>query len=74
MVAANLTSYLDSKDKHDVLVSSWAVAYQPGIAKCKHCQCDVSFKEGARGLTKHSETKKHRKNLPNKTQYSINKV
>ena len=62
MVASKLEKYLHVKDKNEVVVSSWAVGYKPGIAKCSHCKCEVSYKAGKSALTHHSESSKHTNN------------
>ena len=64
MVASKLEKYLHVKDKNEVVVSSWAVGYKPGIAKCSHCKCEVSYKAGKSALTHHSESSKHTNNAP----------
>ena len=69
MVASKLNTYLEYKDKHDVAVSSWAIDYKPGIAKCRYCNADgenstVNFKNVKAGIIKHSETAIHRRNTP----------
>ena len=65
MVASKLRKYLVEADKNGVTVASWAEATAlPGVAKCKHCGCTVSFSRGKAMLLQHSESKKHIGNMP----------
>ena len=60
MVAAELGSFLQKKDKNGMLVAQWATKTdKKGVAKCKWCDCNVDFKQGGRCLTRQSETPKH---------------
>ena len=63
MVATQLSSFLHVKDKHGVAVSSWAVNFQPGKAKCKYCHGEVTFHCGKLAFTNHNESNKHIKNV-----------
>ena len=60
MVASKLSSFLNVKDKNNVVVSSWVEETgKTGFARCKHCHKDVKFSAGSSELRKHSMTKKH---------------
>ena len=61
MVATQLSSYADKKDKNGVIVSSWAVQLMPGVAMCKSCVPNrkISFKKGKGDLFSHSESEIH---------------
>ena len=68
MVATKLSTYLNSADKNRVVVSSWAVDFQPGIAKCKYCSlATIKFKAGKQVLFQHSESDTHKKKAPKTT-------
>ena len=61
MVAHNLTTYLNVKDKNNVVVASWAEATgTPGVARCKWCEAPVKFIDGKCAFTSHSESNKHK--------------
>ena len=65
MVASELGSFLQKKDKNGLLVAQWATKTdKKGVANCKWCDCNVDFKQGGRCLTRHSETPKHVNNCP----------
>ena len=67
MVAADLSRYLDEKDKNGSRVGDWASSPSSGIFVCKFCtpQKPLSFKAGGKyDLFKHSESAKHIKNVP----------
>ena len=66
MVASKLTNYWSKVDKFGCKVSDWAKETSTsGRAKCKFClNCEIDFKSGAFKLISHSETNKHRNNLP----------
>ena len=57
MVASKLSTYLNCADKNGVVVSSWAVDFQPGIAKCKYFSlARIKSKAGKQALFQHSES------------------
>ena len=55
----NLDSFLELKEENGVKVASWAKKRKPSIAFCTVCQCEVSFSQGSRCLTNHSQREKH---------------
>ena len=65
MVAKQLSSYEDKKDKNGVKVSTWAEQVMPGIAVCKTCVPNrrISFKKGKGDLFNHSESDVHVKSI-----------
>ena len=60
----HLHIYTQKADANGCVVGSWAIeSALPGVAKCKFCECTVIYKSGAKSLTSHSETKKHKDNV-----------
>ena len=63
--AATLKKYLSQKDKNSLEVCFWAVdTGQSGVAHCKYCDTNVSYKSGKQDLFRHSESQKHINNSP----------
>ena len=58
---ANLSKYLDSRDKNGNRVGDWATAAGKSQASCRFCNIVISFKKGKMNLLQHSESKKHLK-------------
>ena len=61
MVATQLASFLDKKDKNGVKVRDWAEQIMPSFAICRTCVPNrkISFKRGCPELFKHSESAIH---------------
>ena len=58
--AAQLSNYVDIKDKYGVRVGDWAVQAKPGMVRCQVCPNAVfSFSKGKEKLIRHSENQKH---------------
>lgn len=63
--ASKLKNYLNLKDKNSVEVCSWAVDTDTsGVAHCKYCDTDVSYKSRKKGLLHHSKSQNHINNTP----------
>ena len=66
MAVSKLIRYLKEKDKNGVTISFWAIETgTAGWAKCKYCECPVTFKSGKAALIAHSESGKHVRNKGN---------
>ena len=65
MVATNLKSYLEKKDKNGVRIGDWAVQGNPSKAICTVCvpRRTIDFKKGCAELFKHSESVVHVHNI-----------
>ena len=78
MVASKLSSFLNLKDKNNVVVASWAEGTgKDGVARCKYCHKEVKFAAGSSELLKHSMTAKHITSTPKDNvlkQMSINEA
>ena len=74
MVASKLHKYWGKTDKFGCKVSEWAEeTSKAGRAKCKYCvNCEIIYKKGCGPLITHSESSKHRNNVPSKASSSEN--
>ena len=61
MPAANISKFINLKDKNGVCIGEWAKQIEPGVVLCNVCipKCQVKFVSGKKGLTNHSESAKH---------------
>ena len=65
MPAANISKFINLKDKNGVCVGEWATQIGAGVVLCNVCipKCQVKFVNGKKALTNHSESVKPYKNF-----------